>query len=130
MRRLREKQKRTDTPDAEYRRILAAVSGQTGTKQLTKEQAQHVFDRLATASLPVTHQLRSPSRVLSRSDAGAKIYKSAEENWFLQERLNERWSKNWEKANKGLKKAEKNRIALYRFVSQINQMRDADSARE
>jgi len=130
VRRLRERQKRTDTPDAEYRRILAAVSGQTGTKQLTKDQAQHVFDRLATASLPVTHQLRSPSRVLSRSDAGAKIYKLAEENWFLQERLNERWGKNWEKANKGLKKAEKNRIALYRFVSQITQMRDADSARE
>lgn len=130
VRRLREKQKRTDTPDAEYRRILKAVSGQTGTKQLTKDQAQQVFDRLSTATVPIGAMLRSPSMILGRSAAGAKVYQSAEENWFLQERLNERWGKNWEKANKGTTKQERNRIALYRFASQITQMRDADSARE
>lgn len=130
VRRLREKQKRTDTPDAEYRRILQAVSGQTGTKQLTKAQAQEVFDRLQTATVPVAAMLRSPSRILSRSRFGERIYQAAEENWFLQERLNERWGKNWAKANKGTTKAERNRIALYRFASQIAQMRGEDSARE
>jgi len=60
---LREKQKRTDIPDAEYRRILEAVSGQTGTKQLTKERAQQVFDRLGTGSLPVATPQRSTGRL-------------------------------------------------------------------
>jgi hypothetical protein len=129
-RRLREKQKRTDTPDSEYRRIVEEESEQSSTKRLTPEQGKRVLDRLMTATVPVGAMLRSPSQILGRSAAGQKIYAAAEENWFLQERLNERWAKNWEKANKGLSKAEKNRIALYRFVSQIVQMRDEDSARE
>lgn len=130
VRRLREKQRRTDTPDAEYRRILKAVSGQDTTKQLTKAQAEEVFDRLQTATVPLGAMLRSPSRILSRSRFGERIYQAAEDNWFLQERLNERWAKNWEKANKGTTKAERNRIALYRFASQITQMRGEDAARE
>jgi hypothetical protein len=125
-----EKRRKTVSPDSEYRRIAESVSGQTGAKRLTKAQAQEILDRLHTATVPVGAMLRSPSQILGRSVAGQKIYAAAEENWFLQERLNERWAKNWQKANKGLSKAEKNRIALYRFVSQIIQMRGEEEARE
>ncbi len=128
VRRLLSTQRKADVPDTEYRRILEEVSGQDDTRSLTQEQAKEVLDRLMTASVPLFAAINSPSYVLSRSANGSKIYQAAEDAWFMQERINERWAKNWERVNRGTTKKERNRIAIYRFVSQIIEMRGEEEA--
>ena len=107
--------------------MVYRVSAQRSTKALTSKQASEVLLVLAGAQppgiTPWDYYVTSPSVVLGQSLAGARIYRTAEDNYFLQQELSNRFIHNYNKAVAGLTKDEKNQIALYRLRLDENGVR-------
>lgn len=105
-----------DLSDDSLKRILRSVTGQDSTRALTAKQATEVLltisRRAAPSVTPWADYVSSPSLVLGQSLHGTRIYESAEDNYFLQQQLANRFTHNYNKATAGLTKDE---IARYRL---------------
>src|SRR6185436_8563173 len=60
-------------------------------------------------------QIESPSWLLAKSRAGWAIYTEAQRQWFKEDELVNRFTRNYQRAVKGLNKAEKLKIARFRL---------------
>lgn len=117
--------KRLDMPDRRIRELTRKVSGQQEASKLTRDQAAELLTILSSTypnGKPVEvggvtpwNQLESPSIVLAQSRHGARIYDEAQRQFFEQERLSDRFTRNYQKVTKGLTKDEKDQIARFRL---------------
>lgn len=64
---------------------------------------------------PLLYSIESPSYILGQSRRGWQIYQSAVQQMFEQDRLFNRFTKNYQRETKGLSKKEKETIARYRL---------------
>jgi hypothetical protein len=123
--------KRIDYSDAELERVVLRVSGQADVTKVTRRQATEVLMVLtkehAPGVTPWDHYVTSPSKVLGRSRAGAAIYEAAEEAFFLQQQLSNRFTENYHRVTKDLTKAEKDRIAQFRLKIDADGVRVIDA---
>lgn len=75
-----------------------------------------------SAALGLTRVIHSPSFILGRSLRGRRIYQEAEDQYFRQEQIADRYTRNYTQAVTGLSKQQKHNVMLYRFVRQLIQM--------
>jgi hypothetical protein len=138
IRKLRTQQRKLDWTDETYHAWLKKETKKTSTTDLGKDEATALLSKMAleapaglgpSAALGLVDVLESPSVVLARSAAGRKIYAEAEEQYFEQERLVDRYSRNYQNAVKDLSKEQKRRVMLFRFVRNLVQMQDGDIRR-
>lgn len=123
---LRKKQRHLDIPEVQLKALAQKISGQPDPAKLTQPHAAELLALVGTklasgnprysASVgPLDRAASSPSRVLGRSLYGARIYREAEKQFFEQERLVRRFTKNYHKVVAGLSRAERNEIARFRL---------------
>lgn len=112
---------------------LAKSAGAGGVKKLTRNQAKEVLTRLAAVDskgrpvemggVPLLGEyVSSPSVVLTQSKHGERIYSAAEHAFFEQQRLQDRFLRNYQKVTKGLTKEEKQIIADFRLGTRMDEM--------
>jgi len=68
---------------------------------------------------PTDTWLSSPSVVLPRSRAGARIWKEADRQYWREKATRDLYDHNYQKVVKGLSTEDKQKIAVYRFVKQL-----------
>lgn len=136
LRRIWMQSRKLDMSESRVRKLAKQVAGTEHTSELTREQRLEVMRLMARTDaegrpiqqpgLPLAPTvLNSPSYVLGQSRAGQKIYEAAEENFFHQEQIVDRYTRNYQKATAGLSKEEKRKIALFRLgVDEKGNQRD------
>lgn len=135
IKRLRTEQRKLDWTDERYSRWLQREARKISTTHLTEEEGRRLLDKIITeppaglgpsAVLGMVNVAHSPSFVLGRSAAGTRIFDSAEKNYFRQERLVDRFTRNYRNAVDGLDKPAKRRVMIYRFVQQLLEMHEGE----
>lgn len=128
IRQLRTAQRKQDMPEDRFRELLKRETGKESTEELTGAEAIRFLENITALGVEqlgptrfynIVKGTHSPSWWLGRSEAGAKIYESAEKHWFEQEELATKLAKWWHKANADLSKDQVMTIGLYRDAKQL-----------
>ncbi len=127
---IRRQARDADIPDNAVARVLSSDYGVKDVFGLDQNQAIDLMgklgERLPNGILlrephgkPTDAWMSSPSVVLPRSRAGARIWKEADRQYWREKATRDLYDHNYQKAVKGLSAEDKQKIAVYRFVKQL-----------
>lgn len=127
---VRRQAREADIPDATVARMLRQDYRVPALDKLDQNQAIDLMarlgERIPSGALlrephanPLNAWISSPSVVLPRSRAGAKIWKEADRQYWREKATRDLFDHNYQKVVKGLSADDKQKIAVYRFVKQL-----------